>query len=272
MSQSQKGSLESLVSRVRIPEFADLTWMPELYQKYVQEALVFSYEMLPTFLFKPWAEHMYQFLKKQNIKSITVLGAGAGGPIFKLHRYFLSKGLRVPIKLTDLKPNPESVPISDELLTYDLGSVNAFDARATDSSNATVMIGCFHHFDQEDSRKLLKHFQAQKSQVYILEVSTRNWLNLFSNFLFLLPCTLSAPFIRPFRWSRILFSWILPLFPIMFVLDGVLSGLRTYSKDEFLGLTEPSPHYQWQITDFSFVGGLFKLRSYVGTPKALSHS
>lgn len=237
------------------------------YQKHVQEALVFSYQLVPSFLFVPWAEHIRQFLIQHNIERVKILGAGAGGPIFRLQKYLLSKSLKVHFTLTDLVPNPELVDTSDDLLSYEQQSVNALETHPTKSNEAIMMIGCFHHFDPEQARKILNNFQNQRSAVYILEVSTRNWLSVACNLLFWLPSTLSAPFIRPFSWLRILFSWIIPIFPLFFVLYGVISSLRTYSKNEFLSLANPDPNYKWEVTDFSSMGGLFKLRSYLGKPK-----
>jgi hypothetical protein len=39
-----------------------------------------------------------------------------------------------------------------------------------------------------------------------------------------------APLIRPFRWSRILLTYLLPLIPLLALIDGTVSMLRIYSR------------------------------------------
>jgi len=60
---------------------------------------------------------------------------------------------------------------------------------------------------------------------------------------------LSAPFIRPFKISRILGSYILPVAPLVALWDGVVSELRTYSVAELKKLvgSVESEGYKWEI-------------------------
>ncbi len=43
---------------------------------------------------------------------------------------------------------------------------------------------------------------------------------------------LVTPFIRPFRWSRLVFTYVIPVLPLLIVFDGIVSCLRVYSPDE----------------------------------------
>jgi hypothetical protein len=49
---------------------------------------------------------------------------------------------------------------------------------------------------------------------------------------------LVTPMIRPFRWSRLFWTYAAPLVPLIVLWDGVVSCLRTYSPAELLELTE----------------------------------
>ncbi|MDW3196440.1 MAG: hypothetical protein R8G66_28960 [Cytophagales bacterium] len=42
----------------------------------------------------------------------------------------------------------------------------------------------------------------------------------------------NAPFIRPFKFGRILFTYLIPIVPLFVLWDGVVSSLRTYSIKE----------------------------------------
>ena len=56
-----------------------------------------------------------------------------------------------------------------------------------------------------------------------------------------------TPFIRPFRWPRLLFTYPLPLVPLTCLWDGFVSQLRAYTPDELknLATTLGDAGYQW---------------------------
>jgi hypothetical protein len=63
-----------------------------------------------------------------------------------------------------------------------------------------------------------------------------------------------APFIRPFRLSRILLTYVLPAVPLFLFFDGVVSCFRIYSPAELKelvdSLAQPGEdlNYEWEIT------------------------
>ncbi len=58
-----------------------------------------------------------------------------------------------------------------------------------------------------------------------------------------------APAIRPFRWSRLFWTWLIPLVPFVLFYDGIVSCLRAYSHRELETLIEPlkTRGYDWEI-------------------------
>jgi hypothetical protein len=57
-----------------------------------------------------------------------------------------------------------------------------------------------------------------------------------------------TPFIRPFRFSRLLFTYLIPVIPFCTVWDGVVSILRLYQPKEMEQLareTDLNNHYHW---------------------------
>ena len=57
---------------------------------------------------------------------------------------------------------------------------------------------------------------------------------------------LLTPRMRPFRWSRLLLTYLLPVIPLVVLWDGLVSCLRTRTPEELLALTSSFPHYDWQ--------------------------
>ena len=61
---------------------------------------------------------------------------------------------------------------------------------------------------------------------------------------------LSTPFIRPFELKRLVFTYLIPILPILVLWDGVVSCLRTYSINELKVLVqsiEGNEHFNWEI-------------------------
>lgn len=60
---------------------------------------------------------------------------------------------------------------------------------------------------------------------------------------------LVTPFIRPFRWTRLLWTYLLPLVPLIVVFDGVVSVLRSYTVAELTAFTKElsDSGYEWDV-------------------------
>ena len=56
---------------------------------------------------------------------------------------------------------------------------------------------------------------------------------------------LLTPRMRPFRWSRLLFTYLVPLIPLVVLWDGIVSCFRTRTPEELLELTKSFPQYNW---------------------------
>jgi hypothetical protein len=58
-----------------------------------------------------------------------------------------------------------------------------------------------------------------------------------------------TPLIRPFRLSRLLLTYALPLIPLLIAWDGTVSALRAYTPEELLALARSVPGaegYTWE--------------------------
>jgi hypothetical protein len=64
-------------------------------------------------------------------------------------------------------------------------------------------------------------------------------------------CVLLVPFVRPFRLTRALLTYLIPAIPLLFAWDGMVSGLRAYTPEELLALATAVPgseRYTWKAT------------------------
>jgi hypothetical protein len=83
---------------------------------------------------------------------------------------------------------------------------------------------------------------------------------------------LFVPFRRPFRWSRLLWTYLIPVIPFVLWFDGLISCLRAYSVGELHDMTSGlvSSGYRWEIGEKA--GGFLPVRiTYlIGCPQNLA--
>jgi hypothetical protein len=159
-------------------------------------------------------------------------------------------GVDVSVCLSDRCPNVEAFErachLTNQGITYHREPV---DAAHVDSglTGFRTMFTAFHHFRPEQARAVLADAVAKGEGIGIFECAHRDFLML----LFTLPTPLrvliATPFIRPFRWSRLLWTYLIPALPFVLLFDSVVSVLRVYSVEELHGLTVGLNGYHWDI-------------------------
>lgn len=84
---------------------------------------------------------------------------------------------------------------------------------------------------------------------------------------------LFTPLIRPFRWSRLLRTYVVPIIPSVLLFDSVVSCFRTYQPGALREIVEElnAPEYQWEIGVQSTTFGLLPITYSIGYPKEACH-
>jgi ubiquinone/menaquinone biosynthesis C-methylase UbiE len=97
----------------------------------------------------------------------------------------------------------------------------------------------FHHFSPAAARKFLEAFCDKADGLCIIEFTQRGWRHL-AIIVLAIPINLIVPFFaKEFMWSKFLFTTVIPIIPLMVTFDGLVSVMRTYSKDEIIRLLPP---------------------------------
>jgi hypothetical protein len=73
---------------------------------------------------------------------------------------------------------------------------------------------------------------------------------------------------RPHRASWWLFTWVLPVIPVVIAWDGLISHLRSYTECEMLDLTDglTSEHYTWEVGRVRAPRGGLDISYLIGRP------
>lgn len=201
--------------------------------------------------YKPVVPRLREALAETGQKTVVDLCSGGGGPWLSLLPEFGDAAPRVV--LTDFYPNREAFARAVEngagRIDFEPESVDVKDVPARLRGFRTLF-AAFHHFRPDEARAILTDAADKGQGIAIFEGTERRVVQLLS-MLFIVPILvlLTMPFIRPFRLSRIVWSYIVPLAPLLIVFDGVVSCLRTYTEDEMRELTAGvgGPDYHWRI-------------------------
>jgi small-conductance mechanosensitive channel len=133
-----------------------------------------------------------------------------------------------------------------------------------------LISNALHHFAPEQARALLADAVAQRRGIAVFEALSRSLLTALG----ILPSPLivlaTAPFIRPFHWSRLLWTYAVPVVPLACLWDGMISVLRIYSPEELQALVAEVPgsdEYVWDIGRLRVARAPARITYLIGRPR-----
>lgn len=210
-------------------------------------------------------------LQRAGARQVLDLCSGAGGPWFWLQQQLAERGLTVKVCLTDKFPNAEELNKSGNLTSQAISfHPHPLDAtRVPDElTGFRTLFGSFHHFHPVEARALLADAVRRREGIAIFEASHRGAQGLSLALLVPVMVLLTTPFIRPFHWSRLFWTYLLPVVPLDCAFGWAASCLRTYTVPELRELTEGlgATNYQWDIGDVQNTAGPIPITYLIGLP------
>jgi hypothetical protein len=199
------------------------------------------------------------------------MGTGAGGGWSKLAELLVQKLPSLQIVCTDFYPNHSAL----ERLAHGSNSIITFEPTSIDARNIPDrLLGLrtqflsFHHFKMEDAKLILQNAVDARQPIAIFEAQKRDVKHLLKFALSPLGVWLLSPTISPFKWRRLLLTYVVPVVPLLVFWDGLVSVLRTYNQDELIQLTnslEDGDSYVWEIGESN--SGTVALPYLLGYPR-----
>lgn len=256
------------MARKHLFEFIDQRWFPENIRNYETDFLQFLSNK--TKLFVPIAPVLLKGLKQSNGLQLLDLGSGGGGAFLTLNEELLKQEPSLQIKLSDYYPNKDAFQYTVDQTKNITFVEHSVDARNVpkDLAGFRTLFLTFHHFRPNDAQAILQNAIDSKAGIAIVEAQERSFKSILAMSFSWLSVLLTTPFIRPFSFGRILFTYLIPIVPIFTVWDGIVSSLRTYSEDELKQLVsklENSTSFDWEISRMK--SGPGELIYLIGTPK-----
>jgi hypothetical protein len=236
--------------RYQLFEWEDAAWFPQTLRSCITEFLCFMIETLD--LYAPVTPLLAELLAKTGGNRIVDLCSGAGGPMLSLKPSLdRALGREVGVTLTDKFPNLTAfaaLKAREPGIDYYSGPVDATRVPAH-LVGARTLFSAFHHFPPPLAQAILASAVEARVPIAVFECGERS-VFLQAKFVLAgaLGSLLTAPFVRPFRWTRLFYTYVVPIVPFCVAWDGLVSGLRFYTPAELLALAPPSAdgRYVWK--------------------------
>jgi hypothetical protein len=239
--------------RLQLLELEDQAWFPDVIRAGMMDYLRFMISLLHTY--RPIVPLLAEGLRRTNQTQVLELGAGAGGGTEDVWQTLRQQpGLAdVRIMLTDLYPQPAAwADIARRTQGAISGTPEPVNALAVPSHQVgfRTIFSAFHHFPPEAAESMLRDAVQAGQGIGVFEGAGKHWLEIALAWT-VLPVAqlLLTPFFRPFRLSRLVFTYLVPLIPLGTIFDGTVSILRMYPPDYLLRLAQqadPMALYTWQ--------------------------
>ncbi len=258
------------MQRRHLFELMDQDWWPDRFKKMETEYLGAANRLLG--LYRPAVSKLGRAMRHIGCRRIVDLCSGSGThlePI--LAQMEAEQGRACQVTLTDIAPHPATyAEISRKNARF--GHVGtSVDARAVPDHlrGFRTLFAGFHHFPPDQARNILKDAFDKGTGIAVFEHTRRRPLDILSMLFTPVVVWALTPFIRPFRFSRLFWTYIVPVIPLAILWDGIVSALRSYTEPELRAMIEPlaSPEYQWEF-ETCRVGGVVATTLLIGYPAA----
>ncbi len=233
--------------RFQLFEILDQPWCPQAVRDGATDFLEFITNL--TDLYSPVRPMLIGAIRQSGCRDVVDLCSGGGGPwLSSAWRAARSNGeWPLTVWLTDKFP---STVLRSRLTESDnsLRMVNEpVDATAVPSKlhGFRTIFASFHHFSDDAAVRLLEDAVSAREGIATAEVTSRTVKALAVIFLMPWACLLMTPFMRPFRISRLLLTYLIPLIPITILWDGIVSCARTRTPAELKQLTKGLKQFNW---------------------------
>lgn len=255
--------------RLHLFEFGDQQWLPRVLRDAERAYMATSYRLLP--LPALWAERISTVLDPGKVAELLDLCSGSGGPMPLILEELESRGYRAHATLTDLYPNPQFT--AHPKLSWLPEPVDATQVPAR-LDGVRTMFSAFHHFRPDKAKAILKDAFERRRAICIFESGSPTLLA--AGAMVGVPVAVLAliPFARPFRWAYLLFTYLIPVLPLIVLWDGMVSLLRVYSLEHMQEFTNDlrAPDYAWEIGHINLRGIPSGLPYLIGRPTATVES
>jgi hypothetical protein len=235
--------------RFHLFEITDKKWCPQSVRGTVTDYMQFGVTRWESDI--AVASVLRQVLDRLGVHQVVDLCSGSGGPWLGMLKAFEDTSPPVRVCLTDKYPN---IPALKYVCDHSQGRVG-FSSEPVDAAHVPeTLVGfrtvcaAFHHFRPPEARAILQDAVNRQQGIAIFEITERTPRTILIFIALSLLMPFCIPFLRPFRWSRLVWTYLIPIAPVVQLYDSFISCLRTYSLPELQELTADihNKEYLWE--------------------------
>ena len=209
-------------------ELHEQEWMPETIRTALTEWLraFWEYSRAATAI----APLLRTAILSSGAGRIVDLCSGRSGPAIPVQAELARSGVEVPVILTDkfgaIKIDARSVP--------------------AELTGMRTLFNSFHHVRPDEARRILEDACLGGQPIGVFEITSREWPKVLMSFpASFIGCFLLLPRVRPVRASWWIFTWLIPVIPLVIGWDGLISHLRAYKRSEIEEMTRGLGGEEW---------------------------
>lgn len=249
------------MNRLHLVELEDQPWVPPAIRDGATDLLDVLFAKIG--FYSPVAPVLTAFMETVGERRWLDLCSGGGGGALAMRAALAAQGhAPAQITLTDRYPSGAArqrvAALGDASVHYLPDPVDAL--RVSPHAPAIrTMFGALHHFPPPAVRAILQAAADARAPLAFVDVAASPTMRRLPmvlapiaavpNLLLLfVVALLLVPLARPFRWSRVLWTYLVPAIPILFAWDGTVSALRAYTPEELLALARSvkgGERYRW---------------------------
>ena len=251
--------------RFHLFEIEDQSWCPAVIRDGITDYLQFTISAAKPYA--PIAGRLTEVIRESGTSAVVDLCSGAGGPWPTLVDA-ITAVTPVSVTLTDLHPNVDALErvraLAPDAIDYRVESVDATRV-PRDLRGTRTLFTSFHHFPPDAARQVLRDAADAGVPITVFEATNRGIAAILVTLLSPIIVLLATPAIRPFRWPRLFWTYLVPVIPLAVLFDGIVSCLRTYTPAELLELSRGIDGYRW-VAGEERAKGPVPLTYLTGTP------
>ena len=259
------------MKHVHLFEFMDLKWYPYVLLKI--QTKILQVIMTRTAGFDYTVPYINSIIEKTGEHKIIDLCSGASGPWLRIYKNLSAD--KTEILLTDKYPNirmfKDIKRLTEGKIDYIEKSIDALNIPKDLTGIRTIFTG-FHHFRRREVKHILLDAQKKRQPICIFDYVPSKILTIL-----LFPITFVISILqfyffsflaRPFSFTQLLFTNIVPIIPLISAWDGFVSGLRKYGKNELVEIVQEIKveNYKWELGEDRNLSRITPLVYLTGNP------
>ncbi len=196
-----------------------------VFPKYLKQLMneFLSWFVLKVNASKPFIPVINEVLNQTNQKKINYIELNAGGGI-------------------------ETVkPFLDENVEVNISDFNEFNVQ---NIGVYLFVNSFHLLSVDKAIKALNDITEKGHPIVIVEGNNDSlWQIVGMTFFVPLTVLIASPFVKPFRFTRLIFTYVIPILPLILVIDGCLALIKLYNPNDLKELVSKlnTTSYEWKM-------------------------